>query len=121
MEQLPVDQAGSSGVGRQQPDDEGYLQLIVEREPARQTQGLSFDHPSLRISGGSSYGPGVFGTLEWPCDAQQIPNLPGQGRVGDGLHHGVQSEDDPVHHPPDLQGDRTDRLSRRTLYRKHYL
>ena len=70
MEELPIDQAGSSGVGRQQPDDEGYLQLIVEREPG-QTHPLSFDHPSLRIS--IKIRPEFFG----PCDAQQLNHSPG--------------------------------------------
>ena len=47
VKELPVDQPGSSGVGRQQPDDEGYLQLVVEGEPGDgQTHVLSFDHPS---------------------------------------------------------------------------
>lgn len=33
MQTLPVNETGSSGVGRQQPDHKGYLQLVVQRKP----------------------------------------------------------------------------------------
>uniref|UniRef100_A0A0E9W6Q0 Uncharacterized protein n=1 Tax=Anguilla anguilla TaxID=7936 RepID=A0A0E9W6Q0_ANGAN len=33
MQELPVDQAGPSGVRRQQPHHKGDLQLIIQRKP----------------------------------------------------------------------------------------
>lgn len=35
MDELPVQHTGALGVRRQEPHNEGYLQLVVERKPGR--------------------------------------------------------------------------------------
>ncbi len=36
VQTLPVNETGSSSVGRQQPNHNGYLQLIVQRKPGHE-------------------------------------------------------------------------------------
>lgn len=89
VDELAVKQAGPLGVGGKQPQHEGHLDLVVEREP-------------VRAKGVSPAGEPGQGRRLLPTAHLTPASIPGNKDVCEGLHRHEERKDDPVHHPPDL-------------------